>query len=137
MNHRAWRQLRISGSNRYVAPHRSGFAKIHVRAQSRHIARDRAPGIDLDPSKHHRDIASYVSMNANRAKQARNIARRLSLGDRNVIANTGAVLATLGECRKSGGKKQSNGEEQSTHKKTSWASVRPELICGLCHGLIK
>jgi hypothetical protein len=56
-------------------------------------------------------------MDANNAEQARNIARSLSFGDRNVIAYTGAVLASPGECRKGGGKKDYNGEEQSAHKR--------------------
>jgi hypothetical protein len=72
-------------------------------------------------------------MDANSAKHACNVTRRISFGDRYVIANTGAVFRAFGECRKSRGKKKSNGEEQSTHKKTSWASVRLELICGVVH----
>jgi hypothetical protein len=56
-------------------------------------------------------------MDVNNAKHARNVARRLSFGDCNVIANTGAVLAAPGESRKSRGKKESNSEEQSTHKR--------------------
>jgi hypothetical protein len=59
-------------------------------------------------------------MNMNGAKHARNITRRLSLGDRNVITNTGAVLAAFGERREGRGKKKSNGEEQSEHRRTSW-----------------
>jgi len=75
------------------------------------------PRIDLNLPEHHRDVPSHVSMDVNNAKQTRNVTRRLSLGDRNVIANTGAVLAAFGEGRKSRGKKKSNGEEQSTHKR--------------------
>jgi hypothetical protein len=75
------------------------------------------PRIDLNLPEHHRDVPSHVSMDVNKAKQARNVTRRLSFGDRNVIANTGAIVAAFGECGKSRGKKESNSEEQSAHKR--------------------
>ena len=128
MNHRARSQIRIPGSNRDVAAHRRPFAQIQVRAQRRQIAANVVTRIDLNLPEHHRNVPSHVSVDVNRAKQARNITRRLSFGDRNVTADTGAVLAAFGECRNGRDKKKSNGEEQSTHKKTSWASVRLQLI---------
>ena len=54
-------------------------------------------------------------MNANRAKHARNITRRLAFGNRNVTADTGAVLTGFCESRKSVDKKKCNSEEQSAH----------------------
>jgi len=85
--------------------------------------------INFNLSKHHRNVSSYVAMDMNRAEQASNITRRLSFGDGYVTANTGAVLGASGECRNSGDKNKSNSEEQSAHKRTSWASVRLQLIC--------
>ena len=72
-------------------------------------------------------------MNMNGAKHTRNVTRRLPFGDRNVTANTGAVFTAFGERRKGGGNKKCNGEEQSGHKKTSWASVRLEWIRRAAH----
>jgi hypothetical protein len=117
MNHRAGGQIRISGSDRHIASHRGPFAQIHIGAQRSHIAPDFVPRIDLNLPEHHRNVPAHVSMSVNSAKQARNITRRLSFGDRYVIANTGAVLSAFGKCGKSGDKKKSNGEEQSTHKR--------------------
>src|SRR5258705_5296238 len=109
--------MRISSSDRHVASHRGPFTQIQVGAQRRQITTDFVPRIDLNLPEHHRDVPSHVSMDMNDAKHARDVSRRLSFGDRNVIANTGAVLAALSEGRKSSGKKKSNGEEQSTHKR--------------------
>ena len=78
------------------------------------------PRIDLNLAEHYRDVPSHIAVDVDRAEQARNITSRLSFGNRNVTANTGAVFVALGICRKNRCYKKSNSEEQSTHKKTSW-----------------
>jgi hypothetical protein len=64
----------------------------------------------------------------NRAKHTRNVTRRLSFGDRNVIANAGSVIAAFGERRNGGSNKKSNSEEKSEHRRPRGLSVRLELI---------
>ena len=116
MDHGSGREIGISGRKGKVAPHRSPFTHIQVRAQSSHVTRNRTARIHVHFPEHHRNIAPYVPMDVNIAKHAGNVARGVPFCDCDIAAEGGAVIRRSGVGGQGGGKNNCNSEKQSAHK---------------------
>ncbi len=115
--------MRFASHDGKIAMNCGPFTEVEIACGDGSVAGDGATGIEGYGAESDGNVAAHVAMDMNGAEGARNIAYGLALGDSDVGAEAGTIVAT-GMPGKSGGREKE--DQNGCEKKSAGLSAHVE-----------